>query len=54
MLIQTRTIVVQKGMTDLVVERFTKESPIDTMEGLIDKTVMVIGRSKKTRKRLLS
>ncbi|MCS7461579.1 antibiotic biosynthesis monooxygenase [Paenibacillus doosanensis] len=41
MLIQTRTIVVQKGSADLVVERFTKESPMDAMEGLIDKTVMV-------------
>ncbi|GAA0133633.1 heme-degrading oxygenase HmoA [Paenibacillus sp. YSY-4.3] len=41
MLIQTRTIVVQKDKVDLVIERFTKESPMDAMEGLIDKTVMV-------------
>lgn len=41
MLIQTRTIVVQKDKVDLVLERFTKESPVDTMEGLIDRTVMV-------------
>lgn len=41
MLIQTRTIVVQKDKVDLVLERFTKESPMDAMEGLIDKTVMV-------------
>lgn len=41
MLIQTRTVVVQNGYADQVVERFTKESPMDAMEGLIDKTVMV-------------
>jgi heme oxygenase (staphylobilin-producing) len=41
MFIQTRTIVVQKGKAELVVERFSKESPMDVMEGLIDKTVMV-------------
>ena len=41
MLIQTRTIVVQKDKVDLVLERFTKESPVDAMEGLIDRTVMV-------------
>lgn len=41
MLIQTRTIVVQKDKVDLVLERFTKDSPMDAMEGLIDKTVMV-------------
>ncbi|WP_426445428.1 antibiotic biosynthesis monooxygenase [Paenibacillus sp. S-38] len=41
MLIQTRTIVVQKGKSDLVLERFSKESPMDAMEGLIDKTIMV-------------
>ncbi|NIK79980.1 heme oxygenase (staphylobilin-producing) [Paenibacillus castaneae] len=41
MLIQTRTITVQKDKVDLVLERFTKESPMDAMDGLIDKTVMV-------------
>lgn len=41
MLIQTRTIVVKSGHADQVLERFTKESPMDAMEGLIDKTVMV-------------
>ncbi|WP_166245112.1 antibiotic biosynthesis monooxygenase [Paenibacillus turpanensis] len=41
MLIQTRTITVQKGKADLVFERFTEESPMDEMEGLIDKTIMV-------------
>jgi heme oxygenase (staphylobilin-producing) len=41
MLIQTRTIVVQSGNADQVVERFTQESPMDSFEGLLDKTVMV-------------
>ncbi|CAM4459028.1 antibiotic biosynthesis monooxygenase [Paenibacillus tarimensis] len=41
MLIQTRTIVVQKGKTDLVLERFKQDGPMDAMEGLIDKTIMV-------------
>ena len=41
MLIQTRTITVKKGTADLVVERFMGDSPMDTMEGLIDRTVMV-------------
>lgn len=41
MLIQTRTIVVPQDKVDLVLERFTKDFPVDTMEGLIDRTVMV-------------
>lgn len=41
MLIQTRTIVVQKGTADLVLERFMQDGPMDTMEGLIDRSVMV-------------
>ncbi|MUG65794.1 MULTISPECIES: antibiotic biosynthesis monooxygenase [Paenibacillus] len=41
MLIQTRTMVVKKGFADQVIERFTQDSPMDAMEGLIDKTVMV-------------
>ncbi|WP_282936562.1 antibiotic biosynthesis monooxygenase [Paenibacillus sp. RC67] len=28
-------------MVDLALERFTKESPVDVMDGLIDRTVMV-------------
>ncbi|WP_426450076.1 antibiotic biosynthesis monooxygenase [Paenibacillus sp. S-38] len=46
MLIQTRTIVVQKGHADAVVERFSQRGPIDEMEGLLDVSVMV-NRSKK-------
>ncbi|MFX3631394.1 MAG: antibiotic biosynthesis monooxygenase [Candidatus Pristimantibacillus sp.] len=41
MLIQTRTIVVQKEQVELVLERFSKDSPMDAMDGLIDKTIMV-------------
>lgn len=46
MLIQTRKIVVEKGYADQVLERFSKESPIDSMEGLIDRTVMVNRRKR--------
>lgn len=46
MFIQTRSIVVEKGFADQVVERFSRESPMDEMEGLIDKSVMV-NRIKK-------
>lgn len=47
MLIQTRTIVVQKGNSEKVVERFVAPSPIDTMDGLLDKTIMVNTKSKE-------
>ncbi|AOZ94826.1 antibiotic biosynthesis monooxygenase [Paenibacillus crassostreae] len=47
MLIQTRTIVVEKGNAEKVVERFSQESPVEGMEGLIDITVMVNKRSKE-------
>ncbi len=47
MLIQTRTIVVQSGNADKVIERFTNPGPMDEMPGLIDKTVMVNKRSKE-------
>ncbi|MCZ0704209.1 heme oxygenase (staphylobilin-producing) [Natronobacillus azotifigens] len=46
MFIQTRTIEVTKGNSDKVIERFSKESPIDQFEGLIDRTVMVNKRAK--------
>ncbi|WP_256758024.1 antibiotic biosynthesis monooxygenase [Cohnella sp. WQ 127256] len=47
MLIQTRTIVVEKGNSDKVVERFSKEGLLDGREGLIDISVMVNKRSKE-------
>jgi len=46
MLIQTRTMVVEKGNADQVVERFSKEGLLDQREGLLDITVMV---NKKTK-----
>ncbi|OXS59929.1 antibiotic biosynthesis monooxygenase [Cohnella sp. CIP 111063] len=46
MLIQTRTIAVQKGNADKVVERFSQEGVLDEREGLIDITVMTNKRSK--------
>ncbi len=48
MLIQTRTIVVQKGNVDKVVERFSREGILDERGGLIDITVMTNKRSKET------
>jgi len=48
MLIQTRTIVVEKGNADKVVERFSREGILDEREGLIDITVMTNKRSKET------
>ena len=53
MLIQTGTIVVQKGSADLVIERFTKDGPMDAMEGLIDKTVMVNRRKQENEEEVV-
>jgi heme oxygenase (staphylobilin-producing) len=46
MLIQTRTIVVQPGNADKVIERFSGSRPMDGREGLIDVTLMVKKRTK--------
>ncbi|MBB3113841.1 heme oxygenase (staphylobilin-producing) [Paenibacillus phyllosphaerae] len=46
MLVQTRQIVVEKGHAEEVVERFSQESPVDGMPGLIDRSVMVKKRTK--------
>jgi len=48
MFIQLRTIVVEKGNAEQVVERFSKSGHIEGKEGFIDKTVMVNSRSKET------
>jgi len=53
LLIQTRTIVVQKGFSEQVVERFTQESPMDSMEGLLDKTIMVNKRNKEDQEEVV-
>jgi len=47
MFIQLRKIVVVTGNADQVVARFSKESPMNSMEGLIDKTVMVSKLSRE-------
>ncbi|MFD7525506.1 antibiotic biosynthesis monooxygenase [Paenibacillus chitinolyticus] len=52
MFIQTRSIVVEKGNAEQVVERFSKEGAIDSREGLIDVSVMV-NRSKKENEEVL-
>lgn len=46
MLIQTRSIKVEKGYAKQVVERFSQEAPIDKMPGLVDRTVTVNKRAK--------
>ncbi|WP_438351739.1 antibiotic biosynthesis monooxygenase [Paenibacillus sp. FA6] len=46
-LIQTRTIVVEKGNSEKVVERFSQESPVEGMDGLIDISILVKKRSKE-------
>ncbi len=46
MMIQTRSIVVKEGYADQVAERFSVDSPIDSMEGLLDRTIMVNRHSK--------
>jgi heme oxygenase (staphylobilin-producing) len=38
---------VEKGNSDKVIARFSQESPIDSMEGLIDISVMVNNKSKE-------
>lgn len=41
MLIETKTIIVKAGTSDLVVERFSKPGPIEEIEGFIDVSIMV-------------
>lgn len=48
MFIQMRTIVVEKGNSEQVIERFSKTGHIDGKEGLIDKIVMVNRKTKET------
>lgn len=47
MFIQTRSILVEKGNSDKVLERFSGPSPIDDMEGLVDIKTMVNTKSKE-------
>ncbi|NOU92109.1 antibiotic biosynthesis monooxygenase [Paenibacillus sp. LMG 31456] len=48
MFIQMRTIVVEKGNSDKVVEKFGQPTRVDEMEGLLDVHVMVNRKSKET------
>lgn len=41
MLIETKTIIVKAGTSNLVVERFSKPGPIEEIEGFIDLNVLV-------------
>ncbi|MEK3881371.1 antibiotic biosynthesis monooxygenase [Paenibacillus sp. PL2-23] len=46
MFIQLRTIVVEPGNAEQVMERFGTSGHIDTMPGLIDRTVMLAAKTK--------
>lgn len=48
MFIQMRTIVVENGNAEQVVERFSKEGYVEGKEGLIDISVMVNRRAKES------
>ncbi|WMT41656.1 antibiotic biosynthesis monooxygenase [Paenibacillus sp. D2_2] len=47
MFIMTRTMLIEKGNSDKVIERFSQPGPMDEMEGLIDISVMVNKKSKE-------
>lgn len=47
MLIQTRSMVIEKGHSDKVLERFNRPTPVVDMPGLIDFSVMVNKKSKE-------
>ncbi|NUU76857.1 antibiotic biosynthesis monooxygenase [Paenibacillus xylanilyticus] len=47
MLIQTRSMVIEKGNSEKVLERFSGPTPVVDMPGLIDFSVMVNKKSKE-------
>lgn len=47
MFVMTRTMVIEKGNSDKVLARFSAESPIDQMDGLVDISVMVNRKSQE-------
>ena len=53
MFIQTRTIVVEKGYADKVVERFSQADGLEGREGLLDISIMVNKRSKENEEVLV-
>ena len=51
MLIETKTIIVKAGTSNLVVERFSKPGPIEEIEGFIDLNVLVKMQSVPTKRK---
>ncbi|MFD1174712.1 antibiotic biosynthesis monooxygenase [Paenibacillus puldeungensis] len=47
MFVMTRTMIIEKGNSDKVLARFSAESPIDQMDGLVDISVMINRQSKE-------
>lgn len=47
MFVMTRTIKIQKGNSDKLVARFSGESPMDSMDGLVDVSVLVNDKNKE-------
>ncbi|MGG6312762.1 antibiotic biosynthesis monooxygenase [Paenibacillus macerans] len=47
MFVMTRTMLIEKGNSDKVLARFSAESPVDQMEGLVDISVMVNRKSQE-------
>lgn len=47
MFIMTRTMTIEAGNSEKVVERFGGDLPVDGMDGLIDRIVMVNTKSKE-------
>ncbi|WP_342439876.1 antibiotic biosynthesis monooxygenase [Paenibacillus sp. FSL L8-0436] len=53
MFIQTRSIVIEKGNSDKVIEKFSAPGALEEMEGLIDISIMLNKKSKDTEEVLL-
>ncbi|WP_044477142.1 antibiotic biosynthesis monooxygenase [Paenibacillus antibioticophila] len=47
MFIVTRTTIIEAGNSEEVLKRFSEDKPVDGMEGLIDRIVMVNTKSKE-------
>ncbi|MEK8213406.1 antibiotic biosynthesis monooxygenase [Paenibacillus sp. FSL L8-0463] len=53
MFIQTRSIVIEKGNSDKVIEKFSAPGALEEMEGLIDISITLNKKSKDTEEVLL-
>lgn len=53
MLIQTRSIVVEKGHSDKVIERFSAPGPVEEMPGLIDISIALNKKGKDSEEVLI-